>query len=120
MKNKDLYLIILILLSSCFFVVANFYTKLFKKESIVPVVLISVFLAICEYSIKIPAIYYFGKERSSVYIYSLLLASTFIMTLLFSRFVLKEDVHQLTYIILSLIILLLFINEYAIEQKYVL
>jgi uncharacterized protein (DUF486 family) len=119
MENKDFILILLIFISSIFFSFANFYNKLAEKKSIAFIVLMSVLFASCEYIVKIPAIFYFGKDRSSVFIYCLMLVATFTSTLLFSRFVLRENVHNFTYFILLTIISLLFINEYVISNKYV-
>jgi drug/metabolite transporter (DMT)-like permease len=110
---ETLILIVLIQISSIFFVYANFMSKLpgNKKKGIIVLTITAILFVTIEYLIKSPAIFYFGQNKTSVFIYSILIATTFLATLFFSHFLLHETIHLHTYIIVILIIGLLILNE---------
>ena len=87
-------------------------TKFAQNLPFIKILLISLCFAILEYVIKIPAIYYFGKQLNVVVIYSYMLATIFICLIFFNKYILKEKIQRVTYISLLLIILILIFNNY--------
>jgi len=109
--------IILILFASFLNCFANFYSKLPGiNDSFTKIFLISLFFAVMEYSIKIPAIYYFGKNINSIANTLIILTCIFVSLMIYSKYILKEKVYSVTYLTLALIIAILFGHSYIVEQ----
>ena len=114
---NNIIFIILIFISSIIYCFSNFYNKMpgvgnnFKK-----ILMISIFFAIIEYCIKVPAMFYFGKKINSIFTYTIILITIFICLTFYSKYVLKEEVHMITYITLVLIILIFIIHNIAIHK----
>lgn len=98
-----------VILSSIFFTLGSYYFRIGEKKNIkfVYILLISVICGMISYSIKVPIFYYLGKELSIMIINIYFVSITFITVTLYSKFVLKEEIKLHTYIILTLIILLI-------------
>ncbi len=106
-------LVTLLFLSSIVYCYANFYSKIpGVPNDFLRILVISLFLVGLEYSIKVPAIYYFGKDVNSIFIYTIMLVSIFICLTFFSKFVLHEHVSNYTYATMILIILILIAHNY--------
>jgi uncharacterized protein (DUF486 family) len=109
--------IILIFISSIIYQISNFYNKMpgigsdFKK-----ILLVSLFFAIIEYCIKVPAMYYYGKNINSVMTYTVILITIFICLIFYSKYFLKEEVHMITYATLMLIIFIFIIHNIIIDR----
>ena len=80
------------------------------------ILLISLFFAVIEYSIKIPAMYYYGKNINSIMSYSIFLITIFICLILNSKFILKEDIHYVTYFTICLIIVILIFHSIILHK----
>ena len=117
-KNYDyIIFVILIFISSIIYQVANFYNKMPGIGNNFPkILLISCLFALLEYGIKIPAMYYYGKNVNSIMTYSLILVTIFICLIFNSKFILKEEVHSITYFTLLLIIVILLIHTFIVDK----
>lgn len=92
---------------------ATFGYKLFQKKNY-PFKYIfagSLFLAIIGYCIKIPLFYYYGYE-DVITIYILYISIISFTVALYSKFILNSKINTHTYVILSIIVLLIILNEY--------
>jgi hypothetical protein len=63
------------------------------------------------YFIKIPLFYYYAKQNI-VLTYILYMAILSIVIVLYSKFILQEQIQTHTYLILTMILILLCYNEY--------
>jgi uncharacterized protein (DUF486 family) len=109
--------IILISLSSIVYQVSNFYNKRPDIGNNFPKILfISLCFAMIEYCLKIPAMYYYGKNINSIVTYSFILVTIFIFLVINSKFILKEKIHYVTYIAIFLIIIILIIHGIIINK----
>jgi uncharacterized protein (DUF486 family) len=121
MNNIENYVlfIILILIASFFNCFANFYSKIPGiKGSFYKIFAISLLFAIIEYSIKIPTIFYFGKNLNSIANTLIILTCIFASLMIYSIFILKEKVPLITYFTFALIITILFIHSYLINKLH--
>jgi uncharacterized protein (DUF486 family) len=118
LKNYDFIILIsLIFLSSIIYQFSNFYAKIpGVGNNFTKILLISLFFALIEYSIKIPAMYYYGKNISSVMSYLIFLITIFICLILNSKFILKEDIHYVTYFTICLIIVILIFHSIILHK----
>ena len=112
--NSDLLILIVgLMLFSIFYVIASFGYKLFPKNAY-PFKYIfagSLLAAILAYCIKIPLFYYYGKD-DVINIYILYISIISVAVSLYSKFILHNKIPTHTYIILSVIVLLIGLNEY--------
>lgn len=112
-----LLFIILILGASFLNCFANFYSKIHGvKGSFYKIFAISLLFAILEYSIKIPTIFYFGKNLNSIANTLIILTCIFASLMIYSKFILREKVPLITYFTLALIIVILFAHSYLINK----
>ena len=107
------------ILASIFYTCGSYYFRIGESRKIKfkYIYIISIFLGIISYSIKIPVFYYFGKNMSTMIINAFFLIITFISVTLFSKFILKEDIPLHTYLILILIVLLIALNDVLDSKK---
>ena len=97
--NYILFLI-LIFISAIFYNFGNFYSKIpGVSNNFWKIFFISILCVIAEYTIRVPAIFFLVKNMSSVLIYTIIQVITFFCVLLFSKFVLKEEVKTMPIII---------------------
>jgi uncharacterized protein (DUF486 family) len=110
--------IFLISISSIIYCFANFYNKLpsTKNETFLKILLMSLLFAFFEYLFKVPAMYYYGKNINSIMTYTFILVTIFIALTVFSKYILKEKVHNITYLTLLLVILILIGHNYIISK----
>ena len=112
--NADsLILVFGIIIYAILYVVASFGYKLSPSNgySFKYIFAGSLLAAIIGYSIKIPLFYYYGKD-DIISIYILYTAILSVMVSLYSKFILRSKVRTHTYVILSIIVLLVILNEY--------
>jgi hypothetical protein len=116
MYNIINYIILIlgIIIASSFYVVANYYFRYGQKlnESFLKIFLISLLFGTLTIIIKIPFFYFFGKNISIMIINIIFLIISFILVILYSRFILNEEIKLHTYIILILIVLLILLNHF--------
>lgn len=103
-----------ITLSCIFYILGTYYFKYGIKNNIKfkYIYITSIIFGLMSYSIKVPLFYYFLKDISILLINAYFLIIVFILTTLYSKFILNEKVFIHTYIILFVIILLLILNSY--------
>ncbi len=115
MNKIILYILFIIgiILSSIFYTLASYYFRIGESRNIkfIYIYIISIFLGLMSYSIKIPIFYYFGKQFSIMIINTIYLIVTFILVTLYSKFVLEENIPIHTYLIIFLIVLLIILND---------
>ena len=80
--------------------------------------LVSLLLGIILYSIKIPLFYYYDLSNTIVTYILYMTIMTFVL-ILYSKFVLHENIESHTYIILTCVIGLVILNEYlsSLDKK---
>lgn len=116
-NSNFIIFIVLIFISSIVFQFSNFYNKMpGVGNNFTKILLVSLFFALIEYGIKIPAMYYYGKNINSIMTYSLILVTIFICLIFNSKFILKEEVHSITYLTLIIIIVILIIHSVIINK----
>jgi hypothetical protein len=109
--------IILILFGAFLNCFANFYSKIpGVSGSFYKIFAISLLFAVIEYSIKIPTIFYLGKNLNSIVNTLIILTCTFASLMIYSIFILKEKVPLITYFTFALIVFILFIHSYIINK----
>ena len=114
--NYILFLI-LIFISAIFYNFGNFYSKLpGVSKSFWNIFFISMAFVIIEYSFRLPAIFFLAKNMSSVLIYTIVQVITFFCVILFSKFVLKEEVKPITYGLLVLIMTLIVAHNIILKK----
>jgi len=101
-----------ILLSSIFYVCGSYYFKFAKKYNIkfIYILGISILFGVISYCIKIPIFYYFSENMHITLINIIFLALSFLLVILYSKFILNENIPLYTIIISILIILLILLN----------
>lgn len=102
-----------IICASFFYTMASYYFRFAEKKNLKfrYILLISIILGMISYSIKIPIFYYFGKDLSIMIMNIYYLITTFIIVSLYSKFILLEKIKLHTYIIITLIILLIILDN---------
>jgi uncharacterized protein (DUF486 family) len=109
--------LILIFISAIFYNFGNFYSKLpGVSKNFWNIFFISMLFVIIEYSFRLPAIFFLAKNMSSVLIYTIVQVVTFFCVILFSKFVLKEEVKPITYGLLVLIMTLIVAHNIIIKK----
>jgi hypothetical protein len=108
-----------IFLGSFFYTFGSYYFRYAEANNIkfTYIFIVSLFLGMISYSIKIPIFYYFGKELNVFFINTVFLVTVFISVILYSKFVLNEKIEIHTYIICTLILLLLITNNILSNKK---
>ena len=112
-----LLFVILIFCSAIFYSFGNFYSKIPGiSQSFWKIFFVSIIFVLIEYSFRIPAVVILGKNMSSVLIYTIIQVITFFCVLLFSKFVLKEEVKPITYGLLVVIMTLIVAHNIIIKK----
>jgi hypothetical protein len=108
-----------IFLACIFYVLASYYFRLgeMTNDKFIKIFLISILCGLISFSIKIPTFYFFAKDLNVMLINIIYVTMIFIVVTIFSKFVLKETIKLYTYIIISLIILLILLNSF-LDMKY--
>jgi len=116
---RDRVIIIIgIFIYSIFYILASYGYNYWDKnnKSFQFIYIISIILGIISYMIKVPLFYFFDKQNMfSTYILYLSISS--IVMVIFSIYVLKEEVPITSYIVLLLVFLLVCFNEYLLINK---
>jgi len=117
-ENMNYFLfVILIFCSAIFYSFGNFYSKIPGiSQSFWKIFFVSIIFVLIEYSFRIPAVVILGKNMSSVLIYTIIQVITFFCVLLFSKFVLKEEVKPITYGLLVVIMTLIVAHNIIIKK----
>ena len=114
--NYGLFLI-LIFCSAIFYSYGNFYSKIpGVSQNFWNIFFVSILFVIIEYSFRIPAIVILGKNKSSVLMYTIIQVITFVVIILFSKFVLKEEVKPITYGLLVIIMTLIVAHNIIVKK----
>ena len=102
-----------------FYIYGSYYFRLgeMSNDKFIKVFLISVICGLISFSIKIPTFYFFAKHLNIMLINIIYLTITFILVVIFSKFVLKEHIKLYTYIIIILVVLLILLNSF-LDMKY--
>ncbi len=117
-ENMNYFLfVVLIFCSAIFYSFGNFYSKIPGiSQSFWKIFFVSIIFVLIEYSFRIPAVVILGKNMSSVLIYTIIQVITFFCVLLFSKFVLKEEVKPITYGLLVVIMTLIVAHNIIIKK----
>lgn len=117
-ENMNYFLfVILIFCSAIFYSFGNFYSKIpGVTQSFWKIFFVSIIFVLIEYSFRIPAVVILGKNMSSVLIYTIIQVITFFCVILFSKFVLKEEVKPITYGLLVVIMTLIVAHNIIIKK----
>jgi len=120
--NKILYRLIFFIglfLACIFYIFGSYYFRLAEigNDKFTKIFLISILCALISFSIKIPTFYFFAKDLNVMLINIIYITITFILVVLFSKFVLKETIKLYTYIIIFLVVLLILLNSF-LDMKY--
>ena len=114
---KLILFIILLFFAGIFYSFGNFYNKIpGVSNNFWKVFFISLLFVIVEYSIRVPAIFYLVKNMSSVLIYTIVQVVTFFVVILFSKYLLKEEVKPITYALLIVIMALIIVHNIIVKK----
>ena len=102
--SKILYHLIFFIglfLACIFYIFGSYYFRLVEtsNDKFIKILLISILCGLISFSIKIPTFYFFAKDLNVMLINIIYVTITFILVVLFSKFVLKETIKLYTYII---------------------
>jgi len=118
--SENLNYILFIFLLSCsaiFYAYGNFYSKIpGVSQNFWHIYLISILFVVIEYTFRIPAVVILGKNMNSILVYTIIQAITFVVIILFSKFVLKEEVKPITYGLLLIIMTLIIAHNIIIKK----
>jgi hypothetical protein len=108
-----IFFIIGIFIGSIFYTLASFYFKYAEKYNIkfIYIFLVSILFGICSYSIKIPVYYFFGKNMNVLLLNIIFLVLSFIVVMLYSKFILNEKIPFYSILIIVIILLLIILNH---------
>ena len=111
---NHLILIIGIIIASIFYVIASYYFRYGEQnnQTFLKIFLISLLFGTLTIMVKIPFFYFFGKNISIMIINIIFLIISFILVILYSKFILNEKIKFHTYIILIFIVLLILLNHF--------
>ena len=117
-ENLNYFLFIFLLFcSAIFYSYGNFYSKIpGVNQNFWRIYFISILFVVIEYSFRIPAVVILGKNMSSVLIYTIIQVITFFVLILFSKFVLKEEVKPITYGLLVIIMTLIVAHNIIVKK----
>ena len=112
LKNL-LILIFGLIVYSIFHTIGTYGYKYWEKNNTAVwiIMILGIFFGSFSYFIKVPLFYYYDNQ-SSVSTYVLYVGILSVIVTLFSKFVLEEKIQWHTYIILSLVLMLVSYNEY--------
>jgi len=115
---RIIILILGLFLYSIFYVLATFGYKLLAKRGkrFEFIFIISLIFAIIAYIIKIPLFYYYDLNNTLT-TYILYIVIITISVIVYSKFILHENIARHTYIILLTIVLLVMLNEYLSSKQ---
>ena len=109
--------VFLLFCSAIFYSYGNFYSKIpGVSQNFWRIYFMSILFVVIEYSFRIPAIVILGKNMSSVLIYTIVQVITFFVVILFSKFVLKEEVKPITYGLLVIIMTLIVAHNIIVKK----
>ena len=110
-----------IMLGCVFYISGSYYFRYASENNIKfkYILIISILLGIMSYLIKIPVFYYFGNNFSIMHLNLFFLVISFIMVCFYSKFILKEDIQIHTYIIMSIIVLLIIFDYFFKKNKFI-
>jgi uncharacterized protein (DUF486 family) len=109
--------VFLLFCSAIFYSYGNFYSKIpGVNQNFWKIFFISILFVVIEYSFRIPAIVILGKNMSSVLTYTVIQVITFFVLILFSKFVLKEEVKPITYGLLVIIMTLIVAHNIIVKK----
>ena len=115
--NLILFVIILFF-AGIFYAFGNFYSKIpGVSNNFWKIFFISILCVIGEYTLRVPAIFFLVKDMSSVLIYTIIQAVTFLVVILFSKYVIKEEVKPITYALLIVIMTLIVAHNIIIKKE---
>lgn len=102
-----------------FYIYGSYYFRLgeMNNDKFIKIFLISIICGLISFSIKIPIFYFFAKNLNVMMINIIYVTMIFIVVTIFSKFVLKETIKLYTYIIITLVILLILLNSF-LDMKY--
>jgi hypothetical protein len=118
-ENINLILfIILVFFAAIFYSFGNFYNKIpGVGNNFWKILFISLLCVIFEYSIRVPAMFFLVKNMSSILIYTIIQVVTFFVIILFSKYVLKEEVQPITYALLIVIMILIVVHNIIVKKE---
>ena len=115
--NLILFVIILFF-AAIFYSFGNFYSKIKGvSNNFWKIFFISILCVIGEYTLRVPAIFFLVKDMSSVLIYTIIQSVTFLVVILFSKYVLKEEIQPITYALLIVIMTLIIAHNIIIKKE---
>ena len=116
MNNIIIYILLLlgIFFSALFYSIGSYYFRYgyMNKIKFKYIFIISIICGIISYLIKIPVFYFLGKNMTIMYINILFLVISFLIITLYSKFILNETINIHTYIIFTIIVILIVLNNY--------
>lgn len=109
-----LYFFIGLLFSAIFYTIGSYFFRYAEKLNIKfqYIFLISIILGMIAYAIKVTIFYFYGKKFTIMFINILYLVATFFLVTLYSKIILNEDIKIHTYIIFTIIILLIILDHF--------
>ena len=109
--------VFLLFCSAIFYSYGNFYSKIpGVSQNFWRIYFMSILFVVIEYSFRIPAIVILGKNMSSILTYTVIQVITFFVVILFSKFVLKEEVKPITYGLLVIIMTLIVAHNIIVKK----
>ena len=117
-ENQNYILFVFLLFcSAIFYSYGNFYSKIpGVSQNFWRIYFMSILFVVIEYSFRIPAIVILGKNMSSILTYTIIQVITFFVVILFSKFVLKEEVKPITYGLLVIIMTLIVAHNVIVKK----
>jgi multidrug transporter EmrE-like cation transporter len=119
-ENMNLILFVIILVfAGIFYCFGNFYSKIpGVSNNFWKIFFISILCVIGEYTLRVPAIFFLVKDMSSILIYTIIQSVTFLVVILFSKYVLKEEVQPITYALLIVIMTLIIAHNIILKKGH--
>ena len=111
--KNNLIFVIGIILASIFYVIGTYYFRLGENnnDNFNQIFWVSLFFGMCSYLIKIPVFHFYAKNISVMLINIFFLTTTFIFVVLYSKYILHEEIKLHTYIIICFIVGLILLND---------
>jgi len=103
-----------VILYAILYVFGSYYFRLGKenKESFSYIFLVSIVIGLVSFVIKIPLFYFYATKMNIIILHIITTSIIFITAVLYSYFILNENIPLHTYIIIFLIIFLIILNEW--------
>lgn len=108
--------IFFIFVSAIFYVLNVFYKKTHPDASFFYVFMIGLLFALIQNVIRIPTLYYYGKNIDSITTFAVINLSSLLAFVLYSKYVLQEKTYIISYIIISIIVSLIIFNNYIVAK----